>query len=85
MEKETNEVVVLARSGHGQDFKEMYHVNKKQEADFRKDPANKDKALPALTLKEAKEDAVKYIREHRAGSAGMDYRMKDLVTGAILD
>lgn len=91
MAKAKHNVVVLGRPGHGMDFTELYHVNK----DTKKDDKGKEmkdddgKPIPLLgqdsSIEDAKALAINFIREHRAGAANMDYRIKDLVSGQLLD
>ena len=71
-EKKPHDLVVSARPGHGEDYKELYH-------------ANLDTKNKGASFGEAKAACIAYIREHRAGGQGMDYRIRDRVSGAILD
>lgn len=76
-----NDVIVLARTGYGMDWTPAYHVN----ADNNKDEKDPDKWSVFVSLDAAKAQAIDYIRKHRAGGQQMEYRIKDLVSGAILD
>jgi hypothetical protein len=76
---EDNDLIVLARAGHGQDWKEIYHANK---ADNTK-PGMEKKS--SMTAEAATALCIAYIKDHRAAGNGMDYRIKDLVSGAIID
>lgn len=69
---DNHDVVVLFRSGYGMDWNELYHVNKGGGA-------------KGQTLDAAKADAIAKIKDHRAGGQGYEYRIKDMVSGAILD
>jgi len=74
-----HDLVVLARAGHGQDYKEIFHANR----------AADSKGVMVLgtgaTLEESKALCIAVIREHRAVGAGMDYRISDKVTGKEID
>jgi hypothetical protein len=68
-----HDVVVIFRTGYGQDWKDLYHMNRDE---YQK---------KGLTLDEAKAAAIDEIRKHRGGAQGYEYRVKDMVSGALLD
>lgn len=76
VKKEASNVIVLARTGYGADWQEVYHVNKARGL------AGK---AGDIGQGAAKKEAIEYIRKHRSGGQGMEYRIKDMATGAILD
>ena len=91
------ELVVLGRTGHGQDWMPLFAVRDCQAAaqqhrDHKHDTAFTKRVVGMfrdkkreLSIEEQKTLCIEYIRDHRSGSAGMDYRIKDLVSGAILE
>jgi len=76
---EKNDIIVLARAGHGQDWKPCFQANHSENTK----PG--DEKVAAMTAEEATALCIAYIREHRAAGNGMDYRIKDLVSGAIIE
>lgn len=93
----TPDLLVLGRTGYGQDWQPLFSVRDAHKAaqehkkhmhdtDFTKKTVElfKDKDL-SLSAAEAKTLCVDYIRDHRSGAAGMEYRIKDRETGAILE
>jgi hypothetical protein len=93
----THDLVVLGRSGYGQDWNPLFSVNDAHQAAQEHRPNKRtDTAFTTntvelfkgkklvLTIDEAKALCIDYIRSHRSGGDRTEYRIKDRATGAIL-
>lgn len=93
----TPDLIVIGREGHGKDWTHLFgvqdahkaaqeHKDRKDDTDFTKKVVGrfKEKALD-LSAADAKQLCVDYIRDHRSGGGGMDYRIKNRATGQILE
>jgi hypothetical protein len=93
----TPDLVVLGREGYGKDWVLLFgardahkaaqeHRDKPHDTAFTKKVVGmfKEQEL-TLSAAEAKQLCVDYIRDHRSGGAGNEYRIKDRETGTILE
>lgn len=72
------DLIVLSRTGYGEDWFPCYEP--------KKDMGEKNSGkVKGRTLPDHKAACIAYIREHRNGDQGFEYRIKDTVSGAILD
>ncbi len=78
---EKHDVVVLAKPEHGADYVEMLHVNKM----LAEKAKQEGQTVPTITIDQAKDLAIEYIREHRKAGQMMQYRIRDYVSGKLLD